>query len=203
MAILAPGTGLGEGYVTHDDGVYHAHGCEGSHAAFSPVGPLQVGLLAYMNAQGFDHVSFERVCSGGLGVPNLYAYLKTTGLAEPAWLAEEIAFVGDPTPVILSAAQDQAHPCELAAATLDLFVAILGAEAGNLALKILATGGIYLAGGMSPRILADLDKPAFLEGLRSKGRFRQVLTDMPVHVILNPGAGLLGAAAFGLAVSPE
>ena len=203
MAILAPGTGLGEGYVTHDDGVYHAHGCEGSHAAFAPVGPLQVGLLAYMNAQGFDHVSFERVCSGGLGVANLYAYLKTTGLAEPAWLAEEIASADDPTPVILSAAQDQARPCELAAATLDLFVTILGAEAGNMALKILATGGIYLAGGMSPRILAELEKPAFLEALRSKGRFRQVLTDMPVHVILNPGAGLLGAAAFGLAVAPE
>ena len=201
MAILAPGTGLGEGYVTHDDGVYHAHGCEGSHAAFAPVGPLQVGLLAFMNAQGFDHVSFERVCSGGLGVPNLYAYLKTTGLTEPAWLAEEIASAEDPTPVILSAAQDQARLCELAAATLDLFVTILGAEAGNLALKILATGGIYLAGGMSPRILAELEKPAFLEALRSKGRFRQVLSDMPVHVILNPGAGLLGAAAYGLASS--
>jgi glucokinase len=203
MAILAPGTGLGEGYVTHDDGVYHAHGCEGSHAAFAPVGPLQMGLLAYMNAQGFDHVNFERVCSGGLGVVNLYAYLKSTGLTEPAWLAEEIASADDSTPVILSAGQNQARPCELAAATLDLFVTILGAEAGNLALKILATGGIYLAGGMSPRILAELERPAFLEALRSKGRFRQVLTDMPVHVILNPGAGLLGAAAFGLAASAE
>jgi glucokinase len=203
MAILAPGTGLGEGYVTYDDGAFHAHGCEGSHAAFAPVGPLQVGLLAYMNAQGFEHVSFERVCSGGLGVANLYAYLKSTGLNEPAWLAEEIASADDPTPVIFSAGQDQARPCELAAATLDLFVTILGAEAGNLALKILATGGIYLAGGMSPRILAELEKPAFLEALRAKGRFRQVLTDMPVHVILNPGAGLLGAAAFGLAVSSE
>ena len=203
IAVLAPGTGLGEGYLTYDDGVYHAHGCEGSHAAFAPVGPLQMGLLAYMNAQGFDHVSFERVCSGGLGVANLYAYLKTTGLTEPAWLADEIASADDPTPVVLSAAQDQARPCELTAATLDLFVTILGAEAGNLALKILATGGIYLAGGMSPRILAELEKPAFLEALRSKGRFRQVLTDVPVHVILNPDAGLLGAAAFGLAISPE
>ena len=83
IAVLAPGTGLGEGYLTYDGGSYHAHGCEGSHAAFAPVGPLQMGLLAYMNGQGFDHVSFERVCSGGLGIPNLYAYLKTTGLAEP------------------------------------------------------------------------------------------------------------------------
>ncbi len=203
IAVLAPGTGLGEGYLTYDGGAYHAHGCEGSHAAFAPVGPLQVGLLAYMNAQGFDHVSFERVCSGGLGIPNLYAYLKTTGLPEPAWLAEELSASEDPTPAVLAAASDAGRPCELARATLDLFVTILGAEAGNLALKLLATGGIYLAGGISPRILSELEKPAFLEALRSKGRFRQVLTDVPVHVILNPDAGLLGAAAFGLAISPE
>jgi glucokinase len=201
IAVLAPGTGLGEGYLTYDNGAYHAHGCEGSHAALAPVGSLQIGLLVYMNGQGFEHVSVERVCSGGLGIPHLYAYLKTTGLEEPAWLAERLAVSDDPTPVILSAAQDTVRPCALAAATLDLFVAILGAEAGNLALKILATGGIYLGGGMSPRILAELEKPVFLEALRSKGRFRQVLTDMPVHVILNPDAGLLGAAAHGLAAS--
>lgn len=202
IAVLAPGTGLGEGYLTYDGRAYRAHGCEGSHAAFAPVGPLQIGLLTYMNGQGFDHVSVERVCSGGLGIPHLYAYLKTTGLEEPAWLAARLAAPEDPTPVILSAAQDTARPCALAAATLDLFVAILGAEAGNLALKILATGGIYLGGGMSPRILEQLEQPVFLEALRSKGRFRQVLTDMPVHVILNPDAGLLGAAAYGLALSP-
>ena len=198
IAVLAPGTGLGEGYLTYDNGVYHAHGCEGSHAAFAPVGPLQIGLLTYMNSQGFDHVSVERVCSGGLGIPHLYAYLKSTGLEEPAWLAEGLAASEDPTPVILAAARNAGRPCELAAATLDLFVAILGAEAGNLALKILSTGGIYLGGGLSPRILAELQKPVFLEALRSKGRFRQVLTDMPVHIILNSDAGLLGAAAYGL-----
>ena len=202
IAVLAPGTGLGEGYLTYDGGAYHAHGCEGSHAAFAPVGPLQMGLLAYMNGQGLDHVSFERVCSGGLGIPNLYAYLKTTGLSEPSWLAEELRASEDPTPVVLTAASDADRPCELARATLDLFVAILGAEAGNLALKLLATGGIYLAGGISPRILSELEKPAFLEALRSKGRFRRLLTDVPVHVILNPDAGLLGAAAHGLAISP-
>ncbi len=203
IAVLAPGTGLGEGYLTYDGGAYHAHGCEGSHAAFAPVGSLQIGLLTYMNGQGFDHVSFERVCSGGLGIPNLYAYLKTTGLSEPSWLAEALGASEDPTPVILAAASDADRPCELARATLDLFVAILGAEAGNLALKLLATGGIYLAGGLSPRILPELEKPAFLEALRSKGRFRKLLTDVPVHVILNADAGLLGAAAYGLAISPE
>jgi glucokinase len=155
-------------------------------------------LLKYMNAQGFHHVSFERVCSGGLGIPHLYAYLKSTGVEEPAWLAEKLAGVQDPTPVIFDAAQDKTRTCPLAVATLELFVTILGAEAGNLALKILSTGGVYLGGGISPRILAELKNPAFLEAFRSKGRFRQLLTDMPVHVILNAKAGLLGAAAVGL-----
>jgi glucokinase len=200
IAVLAPGTGLGEGFLTNDNGIYRAHASEGAHASFGPVGTLQIGLLTYLNRQGFDHVSFERVCSGGLGIPNLYAYLKTTGLEEPAWLAEQLASVEDPTPVIVTAAHDAARPCVLASDTLDLFVAILGAEAGNLALKVLATGGIYLGGGISPRILEDLHKPSFLEALRSKGRFRQLLTNIPLHVIMNSKAGLLGAAAFGLSM---
>jgi glucokinase len=198
IAVLAPGTGLGEGFLTFHDGAYRAFPSEGSHAAFAPVGPLQIGLLTYLNAQGYHHVSFERVCSGKLGIPNLYAYLKTTGLEEPDWLAAEIGAADDPTPVILSAAHEEGRRAKLAEAVLDLFVLILGAEAGNLALKVLATGGIYLAGGMSPRILDELQKPEFLEALRAKGRFREVLTAMPVHVILDPGAGLLGAAAYGL-----
>jgi glucokinase len=200
FAVLAPGTGLGEGYLTFCGGSYHAFPSEGSHAAFAPVGPLQIGLLSHMNAQGFDHVSFERVCSGGLGVPNLYAYLKSTGLEEPGWLATQLAGAEDPTPVIMSAAQQSDRHCELARAVLDLFVEILGAEAGNLALKVLATGGIYLGGGMSPRIIAELEKPAFLEALRNKGRFRAPLANMPVHVIMNADAGLLGAAAYGLSM---
>jgi glucokinase len=203
IAVLAPGTGLGEGFLTWDNGAYHAHPSEGGHTAFAPVGPLQIGLLTYLNGRGFDHVSSERVCSGGLGIPNLYAYLKTTGLEEPAWLAGQLSAAEDPTPAILAAARDTASPCDLAVATLDLFVAILGSEAGNLALKVLSTGGLYLGGGMPPRILSELQKPVFLEALRSKGRFTQLLANMPVHVILNAGAGLLGAAAFGLGTSPE
>ena len=198
IAVIAPGTGLGEGFLTKECGSYITHPSEGSHAAFAPVGALQIGLLTFLNARGYKHVSFERVCSGALGIPNLYAFLKTTGLDEPSWLTERLAGVDDPTPVIVTAAQDPAHPCELARAALDLFVEILGAEAGNLALKVLSIGGIYLGGGIPPRILKELEKPTFLEALRSKGRFEQLLTDMPVHVIMNPKAGLLGAAAFGL-----
>lgn len=204
IAVLAPGTGLGEAFLTYDAGRYHAHASEGSHVSFAPVGQLQMGLLSYLNRQGYSHVSYERVCSGGLGIPHLYAYLKDAGYAaEPAWLAEQLAGSADPTPIIFNAAQDRKRLCELASDTLDLFVAILGAEAGNLALKVLSTGGIYLGGGISPRILADLQKPAFLEALRSKGRFREMLANMPVHVILNPKAGLLGAAAFGLTHLPS
>lgn len=200
IAVLAAGTGLGEGFLTFESGRYVAHASEGSHVSFGPIDQLQMGLLTYMREKkGFDHVSYERVCSGGLGIPNLYDYLRDSGYyTEPSWLAEQLHGCEDPTPLIVKAAQDVNNPCELCVATLDLFVTILGAEAGNLALKVLATGGIYLGGGISPRILSSLEQPVFLEALRKKGRFRKALTDMPVHVILNAKAGLLGAAAYGL-----
>ncbi len=201
IGVLAPGTGLGEGFLTWAEGRYHPYGCEGSHVSFGPVGELQIGLLQYMNKKGFDHVSVERVCSGGLGIPNLYSYLKSIGYPEPDWLAEQLAAAADPTPVILAAAQDPTKQCDLACAVIDLFVAILGGEAGNLALKVLATGGLYLSGGMSPRIVEQLQKPAFLEAMHSKGRFREMLSNVPVRVILNPKVGLLGAAAYGMALA--
>jgi glucokinase len=207
IAVLAPGTGLGEAFLTFKEGRYYAHATEGSHVSFGPVGQLQIGLLSYLNQLGFDHVSYERVCSGGLGIPHLYAYLKSIDYApEPLWLAEQLAASDDPTPAILSAAQDRSRPCELAIATLEMFVAILGAETGNLALKVLSTGGIYLGGGIPPRILPELQKPVFLESLVSKGRFRGILANMPVHVIMNSKSGLLGVAAFGLhflSLAPE
>jgi glucokinase len=199
ISVLAPGTGLGEAYLTMDNGRYIAHASEGSHASFAPTNSMQIGLLAFLlEKKGFEHVSFERVCSGSLGIPNLYAYLKETGVAkEPKWLAEALAASEDPTPVIINNALASSGACEICIQTLELFVDILGAEAGNHALKIMATGGIYLGGGMPPRILSALQKPSFLDAIRSKGRFRFFLTDIPVHVILNPKAGLLGAAAFG------
>lgn len=199
ICVVAPGTGLGEAYLTMNNGRYVAHASEGSHASFAPTNALQIGLLSFLlEKKGFEHVSFERVCSGGLGIPNLYAYLKETGTAEePQWLARALAASVDPTPVIINNALDPEKACALCARTLDLFVEILGAECGNNTLKVMATGGIYLGGGIPPRILTSLQKPAFLEAIRSKGRFRSLLTDIPVHVILNPKAGLFGAAAFG------
>ncbi len=202
IAVLAPGTGLGEAFLTHTGDRYQAHASEGAHVSFGPTDAQQIQLLTYMRERkGYDHVSYERVCSGGLGLPNLYDFLKDTGVAaEPAWLAEQLAKSDDPTPVIVRAAQDPQHPDPLCTATLALFVRILAAEAGNLALKVLATGGIFLGGGISPRILAEYQKPDFLPILRNKGRFDALLAKVPVKVILNPKAGLLGAAAHGLSL---
>jgi len=193
ISVLAPGTGLGEAYLTFEGGKYVAHASEGAHTDFAPVNSLQMGLLKFMwEKQGFEHVSFEWVCSG-IGIPHLYAYLKDMGDAEePAWLAEALAHADDPTPVIFN----NASKSDLCASTLDLFVAILGAEAGNQALKVMATGGIYLGGGIPPRIIPKLQEPAFLEAVRNKGRFCGILADIPVHIILNPRSGMIGAAAY-------
>src|SRR5262245_24472625 len=200
IAVIAPGTGLGEAFLTWEVSRYRAHASEGGHASFAPINDLQLGLLSYMhNRLGHGHVSFERVCSG-MAIPNIYAYLRDSGYApEPEWLAAQLATVQDQTPVIMNAASDQEQDCELCVATLKTFVSILGAEAGNLALKILSTGGVYLGGGIPPRILSALENFTFLEDFRHKGRFRELLSGMPIHVILNPGAALLGAAAYGLA----
>jgi glucokinase len=199
IAVIAPGTGLGEAFMTWEGSRYRAHASEGGHSSFAPSSEFEIGLLSYMRVQlGHGHVSCERVCSG-LGIPNIYDYLKQSGYAEePAWLAEAIAGAADPTPVIMDSALGKSQICALTAATLTTFISILGSEAGNLALKVLSTGGIYLGGGIPPRIRAPLDDPAFLEAFRHKGRFRELLTQMPVHVILNPKTALLGAASYGL-----
>lgn len=196
IAVIAPGTGLGEAFLTWDGSRYRAHPSEGGHADFAPTGERELGLLRYLQTR-FAHVSYERVCSG-LGLPNIYAYLKTTGDAEePAWLAARLAAAEDPTPVIVNAALGD-PPCGLCVAALVMFVSILGAEAGNLALKVLATGGVYVGGGIPPRILPALTGGRFLDAFRNKGRFADLLARVPVHVILTPKIGLLGAAVHGL-----
>ena len=189
--IIAPGTGLGEGFLVWAGDRYLPYGSEGGHTDFAPRGELQVALLLYLEAR-FGHISYERVCSG-IGLPNLYAFLKDTGRhPEPHWLGEALRQAPDRTPLIVQAALDgRAEICE---ATLDLFTAILGSEAGNLALKLMATGGIYLAGGIPRRILPWLSKPQFREFFIDKGRFAEILSRIPVHVLLNPDAALLGAA---------
>jgi len=197
MAIVAPGTGLGEAFLTWDGTRYRPHASEGGHADFAPTHPLEVELLRYLQGR-FERVSYERVCSGR-GLPNIYAYLKDSGYAdEPAWLTEQLAAADDPTPIIVNTALDSQKGCELCVATLNAFVSILGAEAGNLALKVLASGGVYLGGGIPPRILPALEQQRFMEAFQRKGRMSDLLARVPVHVILNPKVALLGAACHGL-----
>jgi len=195
LAIIAPGTGLGEAYMVWDGTRYRPHASEGGHTDFGPTSPLEVELLSYLWPR-FDHVSYERICSG-IGIPNLYAFFKDSGNAfEPEWLRQRLAEAVDPNPVIMQAAMEQ-HT-EICVKTLDLFVSILGSETGNLALKVLATGGVYLSGGISLRILSKLQEPAFLQSFTRKGRFSELLARVPVHVILHSQVALLGVACHGL-----
>lgn len=197
LAVIAPGTGLGEAFITRENDRVNAHPSEGGHCDFAPTDALQVGLLEYLGRNG-EHVSYERVCSG-IGLPNIYAYLKERGHAEePGWLAEQLAATADATRVIIAGATDEQHPCALCVATIRTFVSILGAEAGNLALKVLATGGVYIGGGIPPRILRYLETPSFLAAFERKGRFAELLARIPVRVILNPKVALIGAAQHGL-----
>jgi glucokinase len=197
IAVIAPGTGLGEGFLTWDGSRYRPHPSEGGHTDFAPTNSLEVDLLRYL-LDRFDHISYERVCSGR-GLPNIYAFLRDSGFAEePAWLAEQLAGVEDPNPVIVSAALAGERRCKLCVATLELFVSILGTEAGNMALNVLATGGVYLGGGIPPRILSALEDGRFMKAFEDKGRMSHLMARIPVHVILNPKVALLGAACHGL-----
>lgn len=197
VAVIAPGTGLGEAFLTWDGSRHIAHASEGGHADFAPSNSTQIELLRHLMNR-FEHVSYERVCSGR-GLPNIYRYLRDSGHAEePAWLRGQLATADDPTPIIADAALDDHTPCPLCVATLDTFVSILGAEAGNLALKVVATGGIYLGGGIPPRIVPILENGQFMQAFQAKGRLSDLVASIPVHIILNPKAALLGAAQHGL-----
>lgn len=196
IGVIAPGTGLGEAFLTWDGSRYRAYPSEGGHASFAPSNLTQIEILRYL-LDRFEHVSFERVCSG-IGLPNLYDALKAMGHGEePPELAARIAQAADRTPVIVQAALDPAGPSPLCSAALETFVAILGSEAGNLALKVLATGGVYLGGGIPRRILPALEQGPFMAAFRGKGRMRQLLERIPVHVIVSRAA-LIGAASVGL-----
>lgn len=191
IAVIAPGTGLGMALMVPTDDGYRALPSEGGHSSFSPVTADEVGLLTFLQDR-FGHVSFERICSGS-GLPNIYDYLLGTGrYEEPDWLREQLATTADRTPIIVTAAMEQRAP--LCAATLDLFVTTLASAIGNVALLTLPTGGIYLGGGIPPRILARLRHRDFLERIVSKGRSRGLIERFPVHVILDAQAALHGAA---------
>lgn len=196
IAVIAPGTGLGESFLTWDGSQYLAHSSEGGHSDFAPTDERQIRLLRYL-LQQFDHVAVERVCSG-IGVPNIYRYLRDTEhIPERPEIAQWIASVKDHTKAIVEAARGASRPSELCQETIKMLVSILASEAGNLALKVLATGGIYLAGGVALHLLEALKHPGFMQAFAKKGRFKDLMESIPVHVITGRAA-LVGAASFGL-----
>jgi glucokinase len=142
-------------------------------------------------------VSYENVCSG-IGIPHIYEYLRSSGFApETPEAAEAITAAHDPVPTILNLGLDPAHPSALCAATVDILVSILSDEAGNLALRVLATGGVYLAGGVARHVLPALQGTRFMQSFTRKGRFKEFMAQLPIHVIITRAA-LAGAASYGL-----
>jgi glucokinase len=196
IGVVAPGTGLGEAFAVWHDGAYVACSSEGGHADFAPLGELQGELWRYLLAK-FGHASYERVCSGQ-GIANIYDFLRDSGHgAEDPAFAERLRAARDRTPLISQAALSDPAGNPLAAQALDIFVAILGAEAGNMALRVMATGGVFLAGGIPGRVLPLLERDDFLRAFTQKGRFVAFLSSVPVHVVM-ANAALLGAALYGL-----
>jgi glucokinase len=189
-AVISAGTGLGEAGLAWDGRRHRPVASEAGHADWAPQDELQVALWRFLEAE-VGHVSVERVLSGP-GLHNIYRFLRNgQGLAEPDWLAKALGSE-EPAPLISQAGL--AGRAEICVRALALFVAIYGAEAGNLGLRFLATAGVYLGGGIAPRILPALRSPAFLDAFLRKGRLRPLLEEMPVRVVLNDRAALLGAA---------
>jgi glucokinase len=189
QAVVAPGTGLGEAGLFWDGTRHHVFACEGGHTDFAPQGDLQIELLRFLTAR-FGHVSYERILSGP-GLVNVYEFLRDSGHGTESPELSAALKTSDPAAAISRAALTGDS---LAGEALDLWIAVYGAEASNLALKIMATGGLFLAGGISPKILARLTGPLFMEHFLDKGRMRPLVESVPVYVVTNEKAGLLGAA---------
>ncbi len=190
-ALISAGTGLGEAGLYWDGREYRAIASEGGHSDFAPRDELEIDLLRYLMAQ-FGRVSWERVLSGP-GLYNIYKFLRDTGRGtEPDWLAAEIQHQDPPSVITQAALARQSTLCELA---LDLFISIYGAEAGNLALTMKATGGVFIGGGIAPRIIDHISSSTtFMDAFTAKGRLASLLKAMPVRVIMYDKTALLGAA---------
>jgi glucokinase len=190
QAVVSAGTGLGEAGLYWDGNQHHVFACEGGHVDFAPRNEMEVELLQYLVAR-FGHVSYERILAGP-GLVNVFGFLRDSGRGRPEpWLLEEMN-TSDPAAAISRAAmQDK---CDLCVQALDLFVSIYGAEAGNMALKVMAIGGVFLGGGIAPKILSKLKGPLFMDAFRSKGRLQKVMDAIPVRVITNDKTALRGAA---------
>lgn len=196
IALIAPGTGLGEALLIFQNGGYFAISSEGGHSDFAPGNKFEAELWEYLHKR-FGHVSVERVLSGP-GLFNIYSWLKQSGkYKEPLWLAQRIK-EDDPAKVIAESALSGS--ASLSLKSLNIFVSILGAVSGNLALTGMSTGGVYLGGGIPPKILPVLKTGLFMKAFVAKGRFRHILEKIPVKVILNDRVALLGAARYAFEI---
>ena len=193
LALISAGTGLGEAFISRGPEGTEVHASEGGHADFAPRSRLESELRYWLGREG-EHVSNERVCSG-IGLINIYEFLRSRSEPEPRWLTEEQR-QGDEAAVISRAGLERRDPT--AGEALDLMVSIYGAQAGNLALTVMATGGVYLGGGIAPKILPRLRDGGFMRAFAAKGRMAKLLERIPVEVILNEQTALLGAARHAM-----
>jgi len=190
VAIIAAGTGLGEGALVFENGRFYAVASEGGHASFAPSDDEQIELYRYLCVR-FGHVSAERVLSGP-GLFNIYSFLREhRRTPEPEWLTARLK-QEDASAVVSEVAL--AHRDDECVHALEMFVDIYGSEAGNLALKVLALGGVYLSGGIAPKILPALMDGRFMRAFTDKGRLDEMLSKIEVRVALNQATGLIGAA---------
>jgi glucokinase len=196
IGVVAPGTGLGEAFLVWGGQGYIACASEGGHSDFAPINEVQAELWHFLMDR-FRHAAYERVGSGS-GLPNVYDFVRSRDpSSEAPAFAALLNEAADRTPAILDAAIHNPDQNTLAAQALRIVIDVWGAESGNLALKVMATGGIYLAGGLPPRIVPLLQDGAFMRAFTAKGRFADLLSKIPVHVI-TVNAALLGAAIYGL-----
>ena len=198
IAVISPGTGLGEAIAVWDGTMHRPLAGEWGHADFAPRNELECELLLSLRTE-FGRVSYERILSGP-GLVRIYNFLRDRHGFPENPVVHAAMVQGSPAAVITGAAMDGS--CPLCSQTLDLFVALFGAEAGNLALRALATGGVYLGGGIAPKILERLRAPLFMQNFNAKGRLHPLLETIPVRVILNEYTALLGAGRCAMLADP-
>jgi len=197
-ALIAAGTGLGQAILYDDGRRFRPLASEGGHADFAARNELEIEMLRYLLSR-YSRVSYERVVSGP-GLLNIYRFLKEArGVQEPSWLAERFAAAHDVSAEITQAAL--AHEAEICVQALDLFVSVYGAEAGNLALRAKALRGLYVGGGIAPKILPKLKDGTFMRAFGDKGRYADLLSAVPVQVILIDQTALRGAAYYAAFLS--
>lgn len=206
IAVIGAGTGLGEGFLIPQGHKYQVFSSEGGHSDFAPRNELEIELFQYLQHKlQVEHISVERVVSGQ-GIVSIYQFLRDTKFTNESseigekirlWEQEDIKTL-DPASIISQAAFKKSD--RLCEQTMKIFVEAYGAETGNLAIKLLPYGGIYIAGGIAAKILPLMQDSLFLSAFRDKGRVSPLLDEIPIHIVLNPQVGLVGSVLYGLQV---